>query len=177
MRILDRLKNPSLAELIKDQSLKDLLVKREFRITQAYIQREFMCLAIDEELIEIAIGLFDGYGEITGKVKKRLVPFAIPFSATFTLQGLEFTGARKTVFLKIEKVGPIDIEWLTRKMVERVPFLSCVGDMIICDLTKVPRLAELFAYRVKGLNPWDLVTFKELTLKEGELVGRVGVVL
>ncbi|HJV64827.1 MAG TPA: hypothetical protein VJ550_03740 [Geomonas sp.] len=177
MGILDRIKNPSLAELVKEQNLKELLLKREFRITQGYLQREFLSQALDDELVELSIGLFEGYGDIAGKIKKRLVPFPLPFSATFTLQGMEFSSARKTVLLKLEKVGPVDVDWLTRKFVERVPFLSCTGDLIVCDLTKVPRLAELFAYRVKGLNPWDLVTLKELKLKEGEIVGRVGVVL
>jgi hypothetical protein len=179
MSIFDRIKNPSLAELVKDQNVKELLLKREFRITQSYLQREFVSQALDDELVELSLGIFDGYGDIAGKVKKRLVPFAIPFSATFTLQGMEFSSTRKIVMLKLEKVGPVDVAWLTRKFVERVPFLSCTGDLIVCDLTKVPRLAELFAYRVKGLglNPWDLVTLKELSLKEGEIVGRVGVVL
>ena len=49
--------------------------------------------------------------------------------------------------------------------------------LISRDLTRVPRLAELFAYRVKGINPWDFIALKELSLNEGEIVGRVGVVL
>lgn len=174
----DRLKNnPALVELVKEQSLKDLLVRREFRISQLYLQREVANRALDDELQQLSISLLDGYGEITGKVKKRLLPFAIPFSATFTIQGMEFSSARKAVFLKLEKVGPIDVDWLTRKVVERIPFLSCMGELIACDLTKVPRLAELFAYRVKGINLWNLITLKELKLNDGEIIGRVGVVL
>lgn len=176
-RIKSRLKDPALIELVKEQSLKDLLVRREFRISQAYLQREFLSRALDDELLELSIAMFDGYGELTGKVKKRLIPFPIAFSATFTVQGMEFSSARKCVFLKLEKVAPIDLNWLTRKVVERIPFLSCTGDLISCDLTQVPRLAELFAYRVKGINVWDFVTLKKLTLQEGEIAGRVGVVL
>jgi len=177
MKFFDRIKNPALAELVKDQNLKELLLKREFRLTQEYLQREFLSLALDEEMTELSIALFDGHGEITGKVKKRLVPFAVKFSATFSLQGVEFSSARKLVLMKLEQVGPVDIDWLTRKFVQGIPFLSCSGDLVTCDLTMVPRLAELFAYRVKGINPWDFVTLKELSLKEGEIVGRVGVVL
>jgi len=44
-------------------------------------------------------------------------------------------------------------------------------------MTRVPKLAELFAYRVKGISAWDFITLKELSLKDGEIVGRVGVVL
>jgi hypothetical protein len=177
-RIHEKIKNPTLAALVKDQNLKDLLVRREFRITQEYLQREFFDPAVDEEILELSIRLLDGYGEICGKMKKRLLPFAIPFSATFTVQSVEFSGTRKSVLLKLEKVEPIDLEWLNKKILGRVPFLSCIGsDLIHCDLNKVPRLAELFAYRVKGINPWDYITLKELSLKEGEVAGRVGVVL
>lgn len=181
MKIFDKLReklnNPALAELVKEQSLKDLLVKREFHLSQSYLQREFLSRVQDDEILEFSLGLFDGYGEVTGKMKKRLLPFAIPFSATFTIQGMEFSSTRKCVFLKLDQVGPIDLDWLTRKVVERIPFLSCNGNLITCDLTRVPRLAELFAYRVKGINPWDFIAMKELSLKEGEIVGRVGVVL
>ena len=176
-KLSGRLKNPALAELVKEQSLKDLLVRREFRLSQGYLQREFVNRALDAELLELSIALFDGYGEITGKMKKRLLPFAIAFSATFTIQAMEFSAARKSVLLKLEQVDPIDLDWLTKKVVERIPFLSCQGNLVSCDLTRVPRLAELFAYRVKGINPWDFIALKELSLNEGEIVGRVGVVL
>jgi hypothetical protein len=176
-KIKDRIKNPALAELVKEQSLKDLLVKREFHISQSYLQREFFSRAVDPELPELAIRLGEGVGEITGKFKKRLVPFAIPFSATFTIQGVEFTATRKVVTLKLEQVGPIDLDWLTRKVVQRIPSLTMVGDLMACDLSKVPRLAELFGYRVKGINPWDFITLKELAFRDGEITGKVGVVL
>jgi hypothetical protein len=176
-RVKDRIKNPALHELVKEQSLKDLLVKREFHLSQSYLQREFLNRAQDEEMLDLCLELFDGYGELSGKVKKRLIPFPISFSATFTIQGMEFSSARKCVFMKLEKVGPIDLDWLTKKVVERIPFLNCSGDLISCDLTRVPRLAELFAYRVKGINPWDFIALKQLSLQEGEIVGRVGVVL
>jgi len=177
-KINERLNNPALVELVKEQSLKDLLTKRAFRISQGYLQREFLGRALDDEIVEFSIALFDGYGEITGKMKKRFLP-VLPFSATFTIHGMEFSSARKCVLLKLEKVGPVDFDWLTRKVVLHIPFLSCSGDLITCDLTRVPQLARLFDYRVKGLNlnVWDLITLKELGLKDGEIVGRVGVVL
>ena len=175
-KFTEKIKNPALAELVKEQSLKDLLLKREFRLPQDYLQREFLSRALDDELPELKLILSDGCGEITGKIKKRFLP-AISFSALFTIQGLEFSTARKCVSLKLDKVGPIDLDWLTRKVVERIPFLNCVGDLITCDLTRVPRLAELFAYRVKGIDIGDFIVLKELSLKEGEIVGRVGVLL
>jgi hypothetical protein len=177
MSLFERFKNASFTELVKDQNLKDLLIRREFRITQDYLQREFLDRAIDEELQDLTLTLRDGYGTISGKVKKRLVPFALPFSARFAVHGMEFTSARKNFYLRLEEVGPVDLEWLTRKMVDSIPFLSCMGDLITCDLTKVPRLAELFAYQVRGIKVWDFVTLKEMDIRYGEIVGRVGVVL
>jgi len=175
-RIKERITDPSLVELVKEQSLRDLLTKRAFHISQGYLQREFLNRVLDDEIVEFTIALFDGYGEIAVKMKKRLLP-AIPFSATFTIHGIEFSSARKTVQLKLEKVGPIDLDWLTKKIVQRIPSLSYSGDLITCDLTRVPRLAEIFSRRIKGLNAWDLITLKELNLRDGEIVGRVGVVL
>lgn len=176
-KAMAEIKNKALADLVKEQSLKDLLVKREFRISQAYLQREVLDRALDDELPELSIFLLDGLGEIKGKFRKRLVPFPIPFSASFSIHGVEFSSARKVVLLKLEQVGPIDIGWLTRKFIEKIDFLSYSGDLIVCDLTRVPKLTELFAYRVKGINPWDFITLKELSLRDREIVGRVGVVL
>jgi hypothetical protein len=176
-RVKDRLRDPAFAELVKEQSLKDLLLKREFHIPESYLQREIVGKALDDEVLELSIAIYQGYGEIRGKIKKRLIPFPISFSARFVIQGMEFSSARKAVYLKLEQVDPIDIDWLTKKVVERIPFLSCFGDLIACDLTRVPRLAELFAYRVKGLSLWDFITLKELNLKDGQIVGKVGVVI
>jgi len=179
-KLQEKINNPALAELMKEQNLRELFTRREFRVSQDYLQREFLSRAQDDELVEFSIELFNGYGEVSGKMKKRLLP-AIPFSASFTIQGIEFSTARKCVFLKLEHVAPLDIEWLTRKVVEHIPFLTCSGDLVTCDLTRVPKLAELFTRRVRlgsrELNGWDLVTLKELTLKQGEIVGRVGVVI
>lgn len=177
MKIFDRIKNPALAELVKEQNLKDLILKREFRITEAYIQREFVVRAIDDDLPELSITLHDGYGLISGKMKRKLIPFAIPFSGRFSMQSVEFSRARKVLHLKLYEVGPVDLEWLTKKVVRAVPFLTYADNVVECNLMQVPRLAELFAYRVKGINPWDFITLKELSLEDGAIVGRVGVVI
>ncbi|WP_224983553.1 hypothetical protein [Geomonas agri] len=176
-RIQDRLNDPAFMGLVQEQSLKDLLLRREFRITQEYLQREFLDKAVDDELVEFKLAIENGYCELSGRLKKRLVPFAIPFSASFTIEGIEFSATRKCVFLKHGPVTPLDLDWLTRKVVQRIPSLSMMGDLLVCDLNQVPRLAELFAHRVKGISIWDYITLKELWLKRGELGGRVGVVL
>jgi hypothetical protein len=176
-RVRERLNNPILQELAKEQSLRDLLLKREFRLPEGYIQREFVSRAMDDEILELSLAIYDDYAEITGKVKKRLIPFPISFSGRFTIQGLEFSPARKVVFLKLDQVAPIDIDWITKKVIQRIPFLETTGDLIVCDLMRIPKLAEIFSRRIKGLSVWDFITLKELTLKQGEIVGRVGVVL
>jgi len=42
MGIFDKLKNSSLLELIQDPRLRDLLTKREFRLSQEDLHREFV---------------------------------------------------------------------------------------------------------------------------------------
>lgn len=176
-RVRERLNNPILQELAKEQSLRDLLMKREFRLPEGYIQREFVSRAIDDEVLELSLAIYDGYAEINGKIKKRLIPFPISFSGRLTIQGMEFSAARKVVFLKLDQVAPIDIDWLTKKVVQRIPYFESLGDLIVCDLMGVPKLADIFSRRIKGLSVWDFITMKELSLKQGEIVGRVGVVL
>ena len=118
-----------------------------------------------------------GYGEIAGEVKKRLLPFAIPFTARFTVQKVAFTTWEKQVYLQVEQIKPLDLEWVTARLVGKIPFLSCREGVITCDLARVPRLAEFFSYRLKGMLLADMLTVKELSLREGELVGRLGVCL
>ncbi|KAF0221399.1 MAG: hypothetical protein FD174_537 [Geobacteraceae bacterium] len=177
LKNLDRLKNPALIELIKDQRLKEVVTRREFRVTEEYFHREFIAKALDEEMQELSLRFFDGYGEITGKVKKRPIPFTIPFSVRFAVEAVDFTPKGKVLHLKVEEVKPLDLDWVTGKVVERIPFLSYREGVITCDLTKVPRLADLFAYQIKGVRLCDFLTVKELLLKEGEVIGRLGFIL
>ncbi|MBT0652162.1 hypothetical protein [Geomobilimonas luticola] len=176
-RLNNTLKNPAFKELLKDQRLKEVVTRREFRVTEEYFQREFLDLAMDEELRGLSLRFFDGYGEIAGEVKKRLLPFAIPFTARFTVQKVAFTTWEKQVYLQVEQIKPLDLEWVTARLVGKIPFLSCRDGVIACDLARVPRLAEFFSYSLKGMRLADMLTVKELSLREGELVGRLGVCL
>lgn len=177
MSIFDRLRNPALLDLVRDQRLKELVTRREFRVTEEYCHREFVSRAEDDEVRKLSLKFGDGYGEIAGEVKKRLVPFAIPFSARFALQGIEFGPGAKKVHLRVEKVKPLDLDWVTARLVNRVPFLTYGDGVVSCDLTRVPRLADLFAYQVKGVRPSDFLAIRELAFREGEIVGRVGFLL
>ncbi len=176
MSILDMLKNPALVEFMKDQRLRELVTKREFRISEEYLHRELLGAAGDEELQGLTLKLHDGYGEIAGTVKKRLLP-AIPFSARFRIGAVTFGPYEKKVHLAMEAVKPLDLDWVTRKMVERVPFLSWHEGKVACDLEKVPRLGDLLERRIGYRRASDLVTIKELVFRPGEIVARVGVVL
>jgi len=177
MSIFDKLKSQALLELIRDPRLVDLVVRREFRVTQEEIQREIESRAADEELQELELRVHDGYVELSGRVKKRMVPFAIPFLARFSLHSLEFSLRSKAVHLKLEELKPLDLDWLTKRLVEKIPFLSFADGLVTLHLAQVPRLARLFAYQVKGFRPFDHIVLKDISFRDGEVVGRVGVML
>lgn len=177
MSIFDKLKNPALLELVRDPRLKDLVTRREFRVSQEELHRELADRAADEELQELRLTVGDGFLDISGRVRKRLIPFAIPFSARFSLHSLDFSPQAKAVHLRLEELKPLDLDRLTRKLTEKVPFLSFADGLVTVHLAKVPRLAGLFACQVGGVRPFDHIVLKELRFLEGEVVGRVGVML
>ena len=178
MSIFDKLKSSALLELIQDPRLRDLLTKREFRLSQEELHREFVNQAADEEeMQELALTVGEGFLELSGKVKKRPLPFAIPFSARFSLHSLEFSVRSKAVHLRLEELKPFSLDSLTKKLVEKVPFLSFADGLVTVHLVKVPRLAGLLTCQVKGFRPFDHIVLKELSFRAGEVVGRVGVLL
>lgn len=177
MSIFDMFRNPAFRDLLKDQRLKELLARREFRISEEYIHREFISQAGDDEVRGLALRFRDGFGELSGEVKKRLLPFAVPFAARFTIHGVEFNAMGKRVYLRVEEVKPVDFDWVTRRVVEQVPFLDYRDGLLVCDLERVPRLDALLAHRVGPARVADFFTLRELSLRNGEIVGRLGVVL
>jgi hypothetical protein len=177
MGFFTKLNNGAFASLIRDQRLKDVVIRREFRISAEYVRAEVIPRLEGEELRELALTFRDGYGELAAKVTRRYLPWAIPVSARFAMEGVTFNPREKKLFIRLEEVRPLDMGWLTRLVVERLPFFTWNRGILSCDLTGIPRLAELFDYRVKGVRVSDYLTIKELMLREGELVGRLGVVL
>ena len=172
-----KLRHPLLAELVKEQHLRELLTKREFRLSEEYFRREFVPRMEDEEIRGLALAFRDGYAELSGEVKKRLLPMAIPFTARFAVDRVIFTPQEKVVYLRLEEIRPVDIDWLTRRMVERLPFLTYRDDLVRCDLMKIPRLVQMFGYHVKGVRVSDFFTIKELAIRDGEVAGRLGFVI
>jgi hypothetical protein len=177
MSFFDRFDNPAFRELLRDQRLKDLLARREFRISEEYVQREFIGRAEDDEVQNLSLRFREGFGELSGQVRKRILPFAVPFSARLAIHGVEFNGMGKRVYLRLEDVRPFDLDWVTRRVVDKVPFLDYRDGLLVCDLKLVPRLDTLLAYRVGGAHLADFVTLRDLAFREGELVGRLGFVL
>lgn len=177
MSILNMLKSPALLDLIKDQRLKEIVTRREVRISEEYFHRELVNKAIDDEIQELSMKFFDGYGEICGKVKKKLIPFSIPFSVRFTVERVFFTPKDKMIFLKVEEVKPVDVEFVTRRIVAKLPFLSYSDGIIACDMARMPELNKFFSYNVHGIKVCDFLTIKELLFKEGEMIGRLGICL
>jgi hypothetical protein len=179
MSIFDRftkLRHPLLTELIKEQRFRELFTKREFRFTEDYFRRELVPRLEYDEVRGISLVFGDGFGELTGEVKKRLLP-AITFRARFAVARVIFTPKEKQIHLRLDEVHPVDFDWLTRRMVERLPYLTYDSGGIICDLARVPQLTELFAYHVKGVRVSDFLTIKDLELRPGEVAGRLGFVI
>jgi hypothetical protein len=176
-KISDKIANPLLKQFMGDQNLRELFTKREFRITQEFFQRELGAGGEDDDLRELEIRFHDGYGEITGKVRKRPLPFDIPFSARLTVSRVEFTPEGKYLVLKADEVKPFSLDWVTAKVVGRVPFLAWQEGSVICDLARIPKLAPLFRASVKGIHPMDYVTLRDVTFQQGALVGRVKIVI
>lgn len=177
MSLLHKLKNPALAAFLKDQHLPALFRHREFRLTEEFLRRELLAAeGEDEEVPQLELSLQNGYAEVRGVVKKRLMP-QIPFSVRLRIQGVEFNPMAKRIHLAVEELKPLDLDWITRRLVERVPFLSYAAGRITVDLERVPRLQAPLAARIKGVRMADFFTLKELHLRPGEAVGRLGVML
>lgn len=170
-------KKDEIVDLIKDPRLRDLIVRREFRLTEEYLHEEVFSKLCDEELTDIAFVVGDGSAQLSGKVKKRLLPFAIHFSARFSIHSVVFSHKKRVVNLKLEELKPLDMDALTRKLVEKIPFLSYADGLVTLDLARVPRLAELFSYEVRGMKPFDFVVLKDVAFCPGEVVGKLGVIL
>jgi hypothetical protein len=178
MSIFDKLKGSALLELVRDPRLHELVTKREFRVGQEELQHELLKQAAgEEELQELAVTIGEGHLELAGKVKKRMLPFAIPFTARFSLHSLDFSPHTKAVHLRLDEVTPFEIDALTRKLVEKVPFLTFNNGLVTVHLGKVPRLAALLNSQVRGFRPFDHIVLKELHFHPGAVVGRVGVLL
>ena len=178
MSIFDTLKQSPLMEMMKDPRLRELVTRREFSISREELQQELLSQTADEEgLQDLTVQVGEGFLEISGRVKKRILPFAIPFSARFSLHSLEFSPRSKTVHLKLEELKPLEIDSLTKKLVEKLPFLTFADGLVTIQLEKVPRLAGLLGCRIGNFRPFDHIVLKQLHFQEGEVTGKVGVLL
>ena len=178
MGIFEKIKKSGVLELIQDPRLIDLVTKREFRIGQEELRRELMTQTEgDEALQELSVTISEGFLVLAGKVRKRPIPFAIPFSARFTLHSMEFSPRNKTVHLRLEELKPIGFDSLTKKIVEKIPFLTFADGLVTVHLAHVPRLSGLLGCQVKGFRPFDHIVVKDLFFREGEITGKVGVLL
>jgi hypothetical protein len=178
MSIFDTLKQSPLMEMMKDPRLRELVTRREFSISREELQREILSQTAGEEgLQDLTVQVGDGFLEISGRVKKRMLPFAIPFSARFSLHSLEFSPRSKTVYLKLEELKPFEVDSLTKKLVEKLPFLTFADGLVTIQLEKVPRLTGLLGCRIGNFRPFDHIVLKQLRFLEGEVTGKVGVLL
>jgi hypothetical protein len=178
MHIFDTLKKSPLMEMLQDPRLRELVTRREFTISRDELQREILSQTAGEEgLQDLTVQVGEGFLEISGRVKKRMLPFAIPFSASFSLHSLEFSPRSKTVHLKLEELKPFEIDSLTKKLVEKLPFLTFANGLVTIQLEKVPRLAALLGCQIGSFRPFDHIVLKRLSFMEGEVTGSIGVLL
>ena len=177
MKIFDKISNPLLKQFMQDQNVRDLLTKREFRISEELFQRELVAGDEDDGIRELQVRFHDGYGEITGKVRKKPLPFDIPFSARLSVQRVDFTPEGKFLLLQVDDVKPFSLDWVTARIVGRVPFLSWREGIITCNLARIPKLAPMFGAEVKGVRPLDFVTLRDVTFQPGAIVGRIKIVI
>ncbi len=177
MDVASLLGNTALLGFIKDQKIREIISKREFRLSEEYLHRELVNRATHEKVSDLALAIYDGYARITGKVKQWPVTVPVPFMVRFAVHGVHFSPDSKNVFLRVEEVRPHGGDLLLGKLSGRIPFITYEKGIVACDLTQVPQLGELFGYRVKGVKVMDYVTVREIELNEGELVARLGVSL
>ena len=178
MTIFEKIKSSPLLELARDPRFRDLLTKREFRLDAEALRREIIDqVGAEEELQELNLTVGAGFLEFSGRVKKRPLPFSIPFSARFSLHSLDFSPRSKVVRLRLDEMKPFEADSLTKKLVAKVPFLSFDDGLVTVHLAKVPRLVRLLACQVGSVRPFDHIVLKELEFTPGEVVGRVGVLL
>lgn len=161
--------------LAKEQDFRDLLTSRRFRITEEFLQGELASMAAGEDLSGLSLTLHKGYGELAGKLQKKPIPFAIPFSARFSLAEVQFTPECKHVRLRIDDMKPVNVDWLTERMLANTPFLGYADGIVSCDLAKVPRLASFFSLEVKGVRVADYLDLRELCFEKGAITGRFGI--
>lgn len=175
MAITDILGNAPLWSFIKDQNVKEIITKQEFRVSEEYLHRELVSRAGSEKVRELSLKIFEGYAEISGKLQQRMLPLLIPFLARLAVNGFEFNRKNKSVHLKVDMVKPMGSDMLVGKLADKIPFINYEKGVAYCDLTKVPLLSALLGYHVKGVPVSNFVTIKELTLNKGEIVGKLGV--
>lgn len=176
MSLLHKLKNSTFSAFLQDQHLPGLFRRREFRLTEAFLRRELLTQVADEEIPELDLELHDGYAEVRGVIKKRFMP-QLAFSLRLRVVGVEFNAMAKRLHLAVDDVKPLDVDWITRRLVERVSYLNYAAGRISIDLDRMPRLEIPLAYRIKGVRVADFFTIKEIHLRLGEVVGRLGVTL
>lgn len=175
MNLLAALADPRLLEFMKDQRIQEIISKREVRVTDDYLQTQFISKAVGGEVDELALTFHDGHAVLAGKVTKKVViPVTVPFSIRFSMKAVTFNKEEKTIRLNVDEIKPLDVDWVTKRIIEKLPFLTFEARQVTCDLTQVPQLAELFGYQVKGINVADLIAFRDMQIRKGELVGKVG---
>ena len=101
-------------ELVKDPRVRDLVTRREFRISEEDLRKEFVSRVADEELQELDVVIGEG---IPGDLRKNEEEAASVPSPVFGALLPAFPGVfppPQNVHLRLEELKPLDLDWLTK---------------------------------------------------------------
>ncbi len=139
MSIFDKLKQSGMADLIRDQQMKELLTRGEFRIHRGVRPPRIPRHGCRRRYPRSLPPLLRRPRRTVRHREKRLLP-AISFATRFGIQGVEFGRMGKRIYLQLQEVRPLDLDWVNERIIGRVPFLDYHGSLIACDLPASPAL-------------------------------------
>lgn len=175
-RLIDTIQDETAREILKDQSIVDLLFRRRFRLTQSHLDRLLLALGETEWIRDLSMAFGEGVLEVKGRTNIRMLP-AVPFQLSLSVAGILTTEDGPVVTLRPESVDPLPLTPFIRFIIGHIPFLTYGEGLIHCHLRRVPGLDRILLQRVGRRRLADMLILRELNLHRDELTGRVGILL
>lgn len=174
-RLFSTLSTPALRDFLREQTLRDLVAGRRFRITQQYLD-EVVIPRIPDLPPDFTVTLKEGVIEISGRYEKRPLP-AIPFRATLSVAGVRTTSDGPEILLRIDDFHPSPLRGAVGWIVDRIPFLSSGEGALIFSPARIGGLGDILGKRVGNRRLAQLLTLTDLQVHERELVAVAGIVI
>lgn len=175
-RLIRTIQSETAREFLRDQSIGDLLIRRQFRLTQSQLNRMLLSLGDPESAGSLSMTLGEGVMELEGRVPLSMLP-AMTVRASLTIAGILTTRDGPVVRLRVESVHPLPVVPFISRIVERIPFLTYRDGLVHCHLHRLPGLDRILLQRVGSQRLVDILILRELHLRQNELTGRVGILL